>query len=96
MIGVFDSGLGGLSVLAAIARELPSADLVYVADTAHVPYGEKDDAFIRSRALRIGKYLREERGCELIVVACNTATAGDGLPGQAASSFAGTRPGLVE
>ena len=75
MIGVFDSGLGGLSVLAAIARELPSADLVYVADTAHVPYGEKDDAFIRSRALRIGKYLREERGCELIVVACNTATA---------------------
>lgn len=75
MIGVFDSGLGGLSVLAAIARELPSADLVYFADTAHVPYGEKDDAFIRSRALRIGKYLHEEKGCELIVVACNTATA---------------------
>ena len=47
MIGVFDSGLGGLSVLAAIARALPRADLAYVADTAHVPYGNKPDGFIR-------------------------------------------------
>lgn len=74
MIGIFDSGLGGLSVLAAIARALPEADLVYVADTAHVPYGEKSDAFIRSRVLAIGDHL-VERGCRLIVVACNTATA---------------------
>lgn len=74
MIGVFDSGLGGLSVLAAIARALPQADLVYVADTAHVPYGEKSDAFIRGRVLAIGDHL-VERGCRLIVVACNTATA---------------------
>lgn len=74
MIGVFDSGLGGLSVLAAIAQSLPQADLCYLADTAHVPYGDKADAFIRGRVLAIGHYLAE-RGCTLIVVACNTATA---------------------
>ncbi len=74
MIGVFDSGMGGLSVLAAIARELPHSDLMYLADTAHVPYGDKDDAYIRDRVLRIGQSFVEE-GCRQIVVACNTATA---------------------
>ena len=74
MIGIFDSGLGGLSVLAAIARSLPDADLIYLADTAHVPYGDKSDAFIQSRVLAIGRHL-VARGCTLIVVACNTATA---------------------
>lgn len=74
MIGVFDSGLGGLSVLAAIARALPHADLTYLADTAHLPYGDKDDGFIRGRVLAIGRHLAA-RGCTLLVVACNTATA---------------------
>jgi glutamate racemase len=74
MIGVFDSGLGGLSVLAAIARAAPRADLTYFADTAHVPYGDKHEAFIRGRVLAIGRHL-VERGCTLLVVACNTATA---------------------
>lgn len=74
MIGIFDSGIGGLSVLAAIANALPRADLVYLADTAHVPYGDKDDAFIRRRVLTIGRHLVDQ-GCTLIVVACNTATA---------------------
>jgi glutamate racemase len=74
MIGVFDSGLGGLSVLAAIARALPDADLTYLADSAHVPYGEKDNDFIRGRALAIGSHLVEQ-GCRMLVVACNTATA---------------------
>jgi glutamate racemase len=74
MIGVFDSGLGGLSVLAAIARALPHADLAYLADTAHVPYGDKHDDFIRGRVLAIGRHL-VERGCRMLVVACNTATA---------------------
>lgn len=74
MIGVFDSGLGGLSVLAAIANALPDADLCYLADTAHVPYGEKSDDFIRERVLAIGRHLAAE-GCAMIVVACNTATA---------------------
>lgn len=73
MIGVFDSGLGGLSVLAAIARELPQANLIYLADTAHVPYGDKSDSFITRRVLAIGQHLAEQ-GCKLIVVACNTAT----------------------
>jgi len=86
-IGVFDSGLGGLSVLAAIARALPRADLAYLADTAHVPYGDKDDAYIRNRVLRIGTHL-VERGCQLIVVACNTATAA------AAAAFRDTFPGI--
>lgn len=73
MIGVFDSGLGGLSVLAAIARELPRANLIYLADTAHVPYGDKPDSFITGRVLAIGQHLADQ-GCKLIVVACNTAT----------------------
>ncbi|MBI2307394.1 MAG: glutamate racemase [Rhodocyclales bacterium] len=74
MIGIFDSGLGGLSVLAAIARALPRADLAYLADTAHVPYGNKPDAFIRGRVAAIGDYLVAQ-GCRVLVVACNTATA---------------------
>jgi glutamate racemase len=74
VIGIFDSGIGGLSVLAAIARVLPQADFVYLADTAHLPYGDKDDLFIRRRVLKIGRYL-VDRGCTVLVVACNTATA---------------------
>jgi len=74
MIGVFDSGLGGLSVLSAISRTLPGADLVYLADTAHLPYGAKSDDFIRARVLAIGRHLAL-MGCSTIVVACNTATA---------------------
>lgn len=73
MIGVFDSGLGGLSVLAAIAHALPRADLTYLADTAHVPYGNKPEGFITGRVLAIGRLLADA-GCSLIVVACNTAT----------------------
>lgn len=73
MIGVFDSGLGGLSVLAAIAHELPQADLIYLADTAHVPYGNKPDGFVTGRVLGIGRHLAAQ-GCRMIVVACNTAT----------------------
>ena len=96
MIGVFDSGLGGLSVLAAIADALPQADLIYLADTAHVPYGEKDDAFIQQRVLAIGQHLVDQ-GCTLIVVACNTATASavavlrDTLPG---IPVVGVEPGV--
>lgn len=74
MIGVFDSGLGGLSVLAAIADTLPAADMLYLADTACVPYGNKDDTFICARVLEIGRYLANQ-GCSPIVIACNTATA---------------------
>lgn len=73
-IGVFDSGLGGLSVLTAIRRRLPAADLDYVADSGHVPYGDKGEAFIRERSLRLARFLLEQ-GADVLVVACNTATA---------------------
>ena len=74
MIGVFDSGLGGLSVLAALVDALPRADFSYYADTAHVPYGNKSEELIQGRVLAIGEHLANHN-CELLVVACNTATA---------------------
>ena len=74
VIGVFDSGLGGLSVLGALAETCPAADLVYAADTAHVPYGNKTPEQIRARVLAMGQALIKE-GCTTLVVACNTATA---------------------
>ena len=49
-IGVFDSGVGGLSILQALQRELPQENFVYIADSAHAPYGERDAAFVKSRA----------------------------------------------
>lgn len=73
-IGVFDSGLGGLSVLRALHARLPLADLTYVADSGHAPYGERDGEFIASRSLAICDFL-VERHVDAIVVACNTATA---------------------
>lgn len=73
-IGVFDSGVGGLSVLRAIRAELPGEELLYFADTAHVPYGSKPDAYIQARAVAISEFL-VGRGVKAIVVACNTATA---------------------
>jgi len=73
-IGMFDSGLGGLSVLREVVRLLPDADVVYVADSAHVPYGTKPPAFIRDRSLAITRFLVESQHARGIVVACNTAT----------------------
>jgi glutamate racemase len=73
-IGVFDSGVGGLSVLRHIREALPAAALLYVADSGHVPYGNKPTAYIQKRALHITSFLVEQ-GASAIVVACNTATA---------------------
>lgn len=72
-IGVFDSGVGGLTVLREIRRELPSEDLLYVADSGHAPYGDQSMAAIERRAVIITEYLLS-RGAKAIVVACNTAT----------------------
>jgi len=72
-IGVFDSGVGGLSVLREIRRELPTENLLYVADSAHAPYGDKTQVFIEARAFAIARFLLD-RGAKAIVVACNTAT----------------------
>ncbi len=73
-IGVFDSGVGGLSVLRALRGALPGATFRYVADSAHAPYGERSDAYVIERSLRIARELRSQ-GAGLLVVACNTATA---------------------
>lgn len=74
MIGVYDSGVGGLSVLAAIRRLLPDADLVYLADQANMPYGERPIDQVRDLAVRaVG--LLVDRGADTVVIACNTASA---------------------
>ncbi len=73
-IGVFDSGVGGLTVAAALRQALPTVNLHYVADSAHAPYGERDAAFIQARSLAIAGHLRA-KGARLLVMACNTATA---------------------
>jgi glutamate racemase len=72
--GVFDSGVGGLSILSAIQHLLPAEQLLYVADSAHAPYGPKGDAFIRARCDTIMRFFLEQR-VKAVVVACNTATA---------------------
>ena len=73
VVGIFDSGSGGLSVLREIRKVLPSGNFIYYADNANCPYGEKSEAFIRDRARAITKLLMA-RGAQVIVVACNTAT----------------------
>ena len=73
-IGVFDSGVGGLSVLHHIREALPDADLIYVADSGHVPYGDKSPVYIEARSLKLSRFLVEQ-GAEALVIACNTATA---------------------
>jgi len=72
-IGVFDSGVGGLSVLRAIRAALPAENLVYVADSGHAPYGDKSEAHIIERTLTVGNWLAVS-GVKSITVACNTAT----------------------
>ena len=74
MIAVFDSGVGGLSVLREIRAQLPAADLLYFADQAHVPYGPRPAAEIRHLAGAIARCLLGQ-GARVIVVACNTASA---------------------
>ncbi len=74
MIGIFDSGVGGLSVYREIRKLLPAEDYVYFADNANCPYGEKPVDFIISRAREISEMLIG-KGADIIVVACNTATA---------------------
>ncbi|NPV84483.1 MAG: glutamate racemase [Anaerolineae bacterium] len=73
-VGIFDSGVGGLSVLRAIRRLIPAQPLVYVADQAHVPYGTREPEEVRIFSEAITRYLLGE-GARIIVVACNTASA---------------------
>ncbi|MEQ8323431.1 MAG: glutamate racemase [Vicingaceae bacterium] len=73
-IGVFDSGIGGLTVANAIAQYLPKEHLVYFGDTAHLPYGDKAPSSIIEYSKAIGQFLIEKK-CKVIVIACNTASA---------------------
>nr|MBK9652019.1 glutamate racemase [Bacteroidota bacterium] len=73
-IGIFDSGIGGLTVAHAIHQLMPAETLVYFGDTAHLPYGEKSTAAIKSYSLHIADFLLKHK-CKIIVIACNTASA---------------------
>lgn len=73
-IGIFDSGIGGLSIAQEIAKHLPHERFIYFADTAHVPYGPRDDQNIRELTAQAIEWLYR-KGCKVAVVACNTASA---------------------
>lgn len=74
MIGIFDSGIGGLSVLKALRALMPEQDYVYLADSAYAPYGERDADYVMARSQECLQALLDA-GCSMVVVACNTATA---------------------
>ncbi len=73
-IGIFDSGIGGLTVANAITKHLPNEEIIYFGDTAHLPYGEKSADAIRYYCITISKFLLE-KGCKMIVIACNSASS---------------------
>lgn len=73
-IGIFDSGIGGLTVAHAIKTLLPHEDLIYFGDTAHLPYGDKSEAAIQVYSIKIADILLK-KGCKVIVIACNSASS---------------------
>lgn len=73
-IGIFDSGIGGLTVANAIRKILPNEQLVYFGDTAHMPYGDKSPEAVKFYSLKLAKFLLD-KNCKMIVIACNTASA---------------------
>lgn len=72
--GIFDSGVGGLSILKALRAELPLENFIYIADSAHAPYGERDDAYVIARSKAMAAHLVSQN-VKALVIACNTATA---------------------
>lgn len=74
-IGMIDSGLGGLSLFRYIRSYLPNEDIIYIADSKNVPYGDKESLWILNRSIELVKFLVEEKKCKIIVIACNTITA---------------------
>jgi glutamate racemase len=73
-IGVFDSGIGGLTVAHAIKELLPNENMIYFGDTAHLPYGDKSEAAIQAYSIKIADVLLK-KGCKVIVIACNSASS---------------------
>ena len=74
-IGVFDSGIGGLTVAHAISNLMPNERIIYFGDTAHLPYGDKSPDLIHSFVQSISKFLIRKENCKAVVMACNTASA---------------------
>lgn len=95
MIGIFDSGVGGLSVFREIRKRLPEERYIYFSDNAHCPYGEKSKEYIIDRARSITDFMLKE-GADIIVVACNTATAAaiKALRAEYPISFIGMEPAV--
>lgn len=73
-IGIFDSGIGGLTIAHALAKELPNENIIYFGDTAHLPYGDKSATAIQAYAVKIAHMLLQQQ-CKLILIACYSATA---------------------
>jgi glutamate racemase len=73
-IGIFDSGIGGLTVAHAIKKMLPNENMIYFGDTAHLPYGDKSEAAIQAYSIRIAN-ISLKQGCKVIVIACNSASS---------------------
>lgn len=95
MIGIFDSGLGGLSVWRELYKTLPHEDIIYLADQAYCPYGGRPQRELIDRCEKITEFLLQ-RGCNLIIVACNTATAAaiDHLRAKYEVPFVGMEPAI--
>ncbi len=74
-IGVFDSGYGGLTILSEMVHHLPQYDFIYLGDNARAPYGDKSFETVYQYTLQCVQWLFEEAGCELVILACNTASA---------------------
>ena len=74
-IGIFDSGIGGLTVAKAVAEMLPKENIIYFGDTAHLPYGDKSADLIKKFSFDIAHFLIENKKCKSVVIACNTASA---------------------
>ena len=94
-VGIFDSGVGGLTVLREIRAILPEESICYVADSAHAPWGDKSKDFVRERGLKIAAFL-VDRGVKAIVIASNTGTAGsaEALRGSLAIPVVAMEPGI--
>lgn len=73
-IGIFDSGIGGLTVAYAIRQLLPNESIIYFGDTAHLPYGDKSEAAVQAYSIKIADVLMN-KGCKVIVIACNSASS---------------------
>jgi glutamate racemase len=94
-VGIFDSGVGGLTVLREIRAALPAESIDYVADSAHAPWGDKPAAFVRERGLKIARFLVAQ-GVKAIVIGSNTGTAGsaEGLRSSLDIPVVGIEPGV--